>query len=53
MTLAVLVLIGLIVVLLLGGIILGLFTVGAGDKQSRNTFSARQDWMNSHVEENE
>ena len=53
MVLAVLLLIGLIVVLLLGGIILGLFIVGAGDKQSRNVFSARQDWMNSHVEEKE
>jgi hypothetical protein len=52
MALTVLLIIGLIVVLCLVAIILGLVILGSGDNQGRNVFSARQDWMNSHVEEN-
>ena len=53
MALAVVLIIVSVVVLLFGGMILGLFILGVGDRKGRNVFSARQDWMNSHVEENE
>jgi hypothetical protein len=53
MALAVLLIIGLVVLVCLVATILGLVILGSGDNQGRNTFSARQDWMNSHVEENE
>jgi hypothetical protein len=50
---AVLLIVGSVVFLCLVVLILGLVILGAGEDQGRNTFSARQDWMNSHVEENE
>lgn len=53
MTLAVLLMIGLIGVLLLGGLILGIVLIVAGGDQTGGVSSARQGWMNSHIEENE
>jgi hypothetical protein len=48
-----LLIVGSVVFLCLVVLILRLVILGAGGDQGRNTFSARQDWMNSHVEENE
>ena len=53
MVLTVLLIIGLIAVLCVVATFLGLAIVGAGDNHNRNVISARRDWMNSHVEENE
>ena len=53
MVLAVLFILGSIVVLLLGGLILGFVIVSAGGNRSEGAFSARLDWMNSHIEDKE
>ena len=53
MVLAVLLILGSIVVLILGGLILGFVIVSAGSNQSGGAFSARRDWMNSHIEDKE
>lgn len=53
MTLVVLLMLGLIGVLLLGGLILGVVLIIAGGNQTGGVSSARQGWMNSHIEENE
>jgi hypothetical protein len=53
MTLTAMLIFGLVVFLCLAVLVLGLVILAAGDNQGKNTFSARQDWMNSHVEENE
>ncbi len=53
MAVTALLLIGLIGVLLLGGLITGMVILASRNGETRGAFSARQDWMNSHVEENE
>lgn len=53
MTVAALLLVGLIGVLLLGGLITGMVILASRNSETRGAFSARQDWMNSHIEESE
>ena len=53
MGLAVLFILGSIVVLVLGGLVLGLVIFSAGSNQPGGAFSARLDWMNSHIEDKE
>jgi len=51
MTIAALLLVGLIGLLLLGGLITGMAILASRNGRASGAFSARQDWMNSHVEE--
>ncbi len=45
--------IGSIGALLLGGLIMGVVILASRNGETRGAFSARQDWMNSHIEESE
>jgi len=47
------VIIGSIGVLLLGGLIAGMVILASRNGETKGAFSARQDWMNSHIEEND
>lgn len=53
MALTILLIIAAIGILLLVGFILGAVILAARSDQAGGAFSARQDWMDSHGEENE
>ncbi len=53
MVVTALLIVGSIGVLLLGGLVIGMIILASRNGEAGGAFSARQDWMNSHIEESE